>query len=38
MHVDIGQLIVVLSVASDISGNAPIVQLLGGIDEHVEDG
>ena len=36
--IDIGQLIVVLLVASDISGNAPIIQLLGGIDKHVEDG
>jgi len=23
---------------SDVGGNAPIVQLLGGIDEHMEDG
>ena len=35
--IDIGQFIVVLAVVSDVSGNAPIVQLLGGIDEGVED-
>ena len=37
-HVDVGQLVVVLPIASDISSNAPIVQLFGGIGEHVEDG
>ena len=36
--VDIGQLIVVLPIASDIGGNAPIIQLLGGIDKGMEDG
>jgi len=36
--VDVGQLIIVLLVASDVGGNAPIVQLLGGIDEYVKDG
>jgi len=36
--IDIGQLIVVLSVASDVGSNAPILQLLSSIDEGVEDG
>ena len=38
MHVDVGQFVIVLLVASDIGGNAPIVQLLYGIDEHVKNG
>jgi len=37
-RVDIGQLVIVLMVASDVSGNAPIIQLLGGIDKGMEDG
>jgi len=36
--IDVGQLIIVLLIASDVSGNAPIVQLLGGADEHVKNG
>ena len=37
-RVDVGHLVIVLSVASDIGGNTPIVQLLGGIDKHVKYG
>jgi len=36
--IDVGHLVVVLSVVSDVSGNAPIVQLLGSVDECVEYG
>jgi len=36
--VDVSHLVIVFSVASGVGGNAPIVQLLGSIDEHVEDG
>jgi len=36
--VNVGQLVVVLLVASDIGSNAPIIQFLGGIDKGVEDG
>jgi len=37
-HVDVGQLVIVLLIVSDVGGNAPIVQLLGSIDKHMEDG
>ena len=36
--VDVSHLVIVFSVASDISGNAPIIQFLGGVNKHVEDG
>jgi len=36
--VDVGHLVIVFSVASDVGSNAPIVQLLGSVDKHVEDG
>jgi len=36
--VDVGHLVVVLPIASDVGSNAPIVQLLGGIDKCVKDG
>jgi len=36
--INVGQLVIVLLVASDIGGNAPIIQFLGSIDKGVEDG
>ena len=36
--IDVGQFVIVLPIASDVGGNAPIVQLLGSIDKGVEDG